>query len=735
MSLSKPVLPQALYETLADVCQKFSDGRQDNSQLVAFKDIIFDSCKQHNYAETRVMHVKSMGCHHKNRDGAGIHTRRAISRIVRIKSAGFSHAALFGNLVGIEDHPIDKTIEKFTLSMCARSPEYAQYKEGDIKGGTLGGSHCTHGLAMVYDERPCNVPEISEQGHISQSICFKDRLLKAATMEGMEYFMIKWEVEAVFPTVPIIVQAALNTVSQIAEGESWPQILCKILHECGTQKDEHGDIAFRQVQVQVIKSQPPRAQDVPDMTEYVRVWGGLPTGSHIHELNLLSSLLPSDRIVSGSFFKWLTSLRHSFSVENMPSHFINAVLFCHAASNEGVVDDFARFLSKGDVSSLGSKSKAATVIAANQVLARGRQLVEGLGVRGQLEFLPTLKTDVVLHVLAKKGHTDKRSLEEIATAFATRVSCADQPQVPEVPKPVQSEPRNIVHYDSGGEVIKGGRTTVTNKGFAAGLHVMQTKNADESELVKDRCKQWVIREIQDDGSVVLQKVQPDGSVDVDAERATIAIDEFLRMYSVVDKIQLVSHFPVSDASNSVEIQKLALKGQVEACVCAMTREYPAADVTIMSNPVKKLMATRLFKTKELTLVPATLSVSIEQGGKACPARSVECSFGADSTMKVFLNPMAVTKDFTAPFWAMKCSPKLGDSNMVLEQVRYMVKAPTSKEDDSAPWIVFNAWKAVNRKVIRQWDEIILHRPSIVEPAGQKRKSTTIEIDVAKRGRA
>ena len=95
------------------------------------------------------------------------------------------------------------------------------------------------------------------------------------------------------------------------------------------------------------------------MTEYVRVWGGLPTGSHIHELNLLSSLLPSDRIVSGSFFRWLTSLRHSFSVENMPSHFINAVLYCHAASNEGVVDDFARFISKGDVMSFGSKSKAA----------------------------------------------------------------------------------------------------------------------------------------------------------------------------------------------------------------------------------------------------------------------------------------------------------------------------------------------------------------------------------------
>jgi hypothetical protein len=109
----------------------------------------------------------------------------------------------------------------------------------------------------------------------------------------------------------------------------------------------------------VIKSQPPRAQDVLDMVEFVRMRGGLPTAFHVNEINLLSHTFPCDRVVSGSFFKWLASLRENFSVNNMPSHFVNDVLYRYASANDMLQDNIARFISKA-VSSLVGESSSRT---------------------------------------------------------------------------------------------------------------------------------------------------------------------------------------------------------------------------------------------------------------------------------------------------------------------------------------------------------------------------------------
>ena len=128
----------------------------------------------------------------------------------------------------------------------------------------------------------------------------------------MGWLFIRLENEADFPDMPIIIQSALNTVSQIAEGESWVQNLMKICQQCEMQKLPNGDINVKKVCMQVQKSQPPRPQDVPDLVDFVRTWGGLPSCVHIHEHLLLSQTFPSDRVVTGNFFKWLTQLKKPF---------------------------------------------------------------------------------------------------------------------------------------------------------------------------------------------------------------------------------------------------------------------------------------------------------------------------------------------------------------------------------------------------------------------------------------
>jgi len=59
---------------------------------------------------------------------------------------------------------------------------------------------------------------------------------------------------------------------------------------------------MKEIKRNALKSQPPRPQDVSDMADFVRKWGGLPSGMLIKERSELANIfVDPDRIVSGSF--------------------------------------------------------------------------------------------------------------------------------------------------------------------------------------------------------------------------------------------------------------------------------------------------------------------------------------------------------------------------------------------------------------------------------------------------
>ena len=105
----------------------------------------------------------------------------------------------------------------------------------------------------------------------------------------------------------------------------------------------------------VLKSQPPRAHDIPDLVGFVQHYGGLPTGFFVKELNDLVVTIPSERVASGQFFKWLTDLHKQFPAHQISSHFVNAVVFAHVRADTNIQDGICRYITKADITSLGSK--------------------------------------------------------------------------------------------------------------------------------------------------------------------------------------------------------------------------------------------------------------------------------------------------------------------------------------------------------------------------------------------
>ena len=350
----KHLLPPKLFEELEAVCLLFignEDGKND--QIVSMKDDIMTSTKTHNFCREVTYKPKQVGPHPCNRDGEGLSEARAQSRVQVMHHGGFSKQTMRANSISMQDHPIHKYVEEFALKMICKSPRYARLQKNMILAGTLGAGHSMHGLAQVLDEVPCELPRISHAGRMSKQLCFADKGIRSACEDGVTFDEIDYRVEIVFPMVPYIVSAALNTVTQVAMGENWHSMLMKITSHIKTAWPAPD---MNNIKKTVIKSQPPRPQDVADMADFVRKWGGLPSGSFIEEISELANLFcPPSHIVPGSFFKILYDLPVSASA--MPAEFISALVFAHAKTEHKVSDSVCRSYIKGDIVQLTKKEK------------------------------------------------------------------------------------------------------------------------------------------------------------------------------------------------------------------------------------------------------------------------------------------------------------------------------------------------------------------------------------------
>ena len=94
-----------------------------------------------------------------------------------------------------------------------------------------------------------------------------------------------------------------------------------------------------------------------------------------------------------------------------------------------------------------------------------------------------------------------------------------------------------------------------------------------------------------------------------------------------------------------------------------------------------------------------------------------------------LNPVVMSKDFTAVFWHLQTTDDEKKANMKLVEVEVSFKMPGLKENTpNNPWKTLRTVKAVLTKDVLIMDELILYKPAPEEQKSKKRKETTVVID-------
>ena len=723
-------LPQSLHDELAVICKQYKG--EDSTQVVAYMDQILAACRKHNKTNTRHLKALQLGIHPDQRDGQGVHAGRAQTRISSIKASGFSWAAIQPNLIGVEDHPTKCHIASKTMQQIATDNRYAKYVSSDIVGGALGAGHAIHGAAQVIQEMPCTISNISENGKMSKSKCYKDLKLKAFIEDGFDIEMIHWHVEEEFPLVPKIIQSALNTITQVAEGENWPQLLVKIMEEA--KGHNVGSIPWVQIKKQVAKSQPPRVGDVGDLADFCKMYGGFPTGLFIHDLTQLCLInMPSDRIVVGQFFKWLLDIK--FPHDIIPSHFVNAVVYAHAVSNHAVQDNFARAITKAEIGQFINKMK--DVKQSEHILCNARSLIEEAKknnpdrVKELMDISSTIKQEVVWATIARKNREDVRTLQEIAEDFLRRLqemlqdghavsheSGADSSGL------ASDITQNTLAYSDNGVALDTGKLILSNKGFMVNGHVVEIKGVS--------INQWLVHDIDENGDVGLKKLSRFGAVEsVDATPEIVSLEAFLKRFKVADKtITFNKKYPANDASKSKDLDDAYNKALVMACTKRLNDVTPAPNVAVMEEPRIGVFAMSDYAAEGLTMVPITSSIAVENPSKPMGLKSYAATL-SESSSRFTLNPQHNTDTFVCAMWSVKVVHDEDHANMAIVDRFMFVKPPVSQQREKSDSMTCQIKCLQNFKDIKAHDELVVYKPKHVLSVADKRMSVSLESKAKK----
>jgi hypothetical protein len=505
----------------------------------------------------------------------------------------------------------------------------------------------------------------------------------------------------------------------------------------------------------VLKSQPPRMEDVPSMADYLKVWGGLPSGVFVYDVaNLLKYFMPSSRIVSGSIFKSLADMK--FPMSQLPTDLVSAVLFTHAAADECVQDGFARFITKPDTTWIASEKNRKDVMEVDGIIKRVREITSKLTSSADTAVLLDTHTfrgqymiDVV-RVLLDKNKDDKTPLhlkpkkidviEDLTQKYVEQLyKTLKLPQ----PAPIAEKKKaksstdqaaivapNVVTYDDNGDTLAIGRNTAINKGYKVGSYFAIKRSALPDATVdidKKTQQQWKLVGIEEDGAMELANVAADGSIGSD--KKAVPLDDFLTTYQECKAKQFLCNYPASDAMHDHELQKKEVMGITATLLCTLMRKHRAPNVKILALPAKAVYASAKFEVGEYVAVPASNNFSNELNKEMDVRMNQLKAIQIDIAMPdrietVYIKEQSTTKEFAAQFWNMARTENRNKANVHICLMDVSFRPPTTAATNTNKIIVVKVPCAVNFRTIDTDAEVMLYAPKLKNVETSKKQKST-----------
>ena len=534
-----------------------------------------------------------------------------------------------------------------------------------------------------------------ENGRLNFQRASGGKNMANAMKEGMTWHVFPYWVEEAYPAIPLIFQSACNQEGQVQEGEGWPQMLLKIQAKATELKAECPIVNKDKLIKAVLRSQPPRADDVPDQVAFSQKWSGGSSGVFTKAIVDFCKVMaiPPTHHVPARYFKALGAL--DFGVEAQPGIAVNAVLKRIAAS-KSIVDGCAQYVTASSVPALASKKKN-MLLEANAVVGRFQQVLatSNLSATDQIRYGSLLEmacVDVVFQAETIDGHKFK-TFEEAVIFYMER--CFGKPATPEQKQNEQNqvEVSNVIEFDQSGRAMGVGKNHAAQKGFRAHVVITGVKG---DPFKSDK---WEILEITEDGSAHVQlldafgkRVAPqlDSTGDVvvgDPALKTLTVDELCLQHKVYTKqTKLMEGYPGSEGKYDNFTEREVMVGRMRDCMLALAKSIPDQPVRVHEKPHKGVFATKAIPVGELLLVPCSRSLAPHDPKKVTNPRSVKCTLlgaGNDEPQDMVLQPAGATPEYCVAYWCVQEADK--DDGVNLKHVGRDIQflPPTTKEKVTA----------------------------------------------------
>ena len=270
-------------------------AQTDDHKIAATIDEVLKKLEEDGLAYRLSIPPKLVGVHPCNRDGYGISATEVHSLGSDIVGMGWSWKAC-AQAVCIEDDP-QSTIATHTADMVSASNGgLGRADQLQVKFGSLACGHTNRFLCAVLDAVPCELENLSVDGRMSFSkIVGKDPGLQDALKSGLNWLVLKATVGVLYPTLPDLVQRAMQATGLAQRDEIEVQLLQRIQGAAKTMLARDKTVDWPTIASTVGKGRP-ESVDVEALIRYVQKWGGLPHGAFIADLNAFHKVyVPSGR--------------------------------------------------------------------------------------------------------------------------------------------------------------------------------------------------------------------------------------------------------------------------------------------------------------------------------------------------------------------------------------------------------------------------------------------------------
>lgn len=577
------------------------------------------------------VHCTRVGVHPGNRYGDGIVPAKVLKLIAGIFSIYFSTSEL-DNPTAVEMPPVGHKRRRIFLDFNIRQmrcssgilPQYADEAEGVlILTATCG--HTTQGLRCIWHEVPYDHEQLAPDGKLSLARLRQLQPKYAhAAEEGIEYTVIAWQVEDIFPEIMDLFQESGNQKNWLYQGETRLELMLKMHASAGrhlAQLDAGApegalDQAWASVKAEASRGNPPYVSEFDDLIDVVRfLSGGLDVPRYLHLFRDFVRTLKVEREVKGDVWGALARVQVG-SPHAAPSFRIACACAMTGASDKYSHGAEQALLTPSEISSLGSKLKG-YALQAEAIIQEAEEILKRHPTAGpQSELLLFLLMDRLVHHLFKKPDASRGSfptLQAIGHQFCQELATLTGVAVRSPwAEPKVSAPKPTAASSAGPRVVGGAMVEFTAGGaIANSTAVLEAKGFRKDGFVKRLSDQMRFR--------ILEMV----------DQVTLVDDAGVEMVVRADALLKGNFKPMQGEKAIVVLEKWLERAEpskgdewlLEETTCRTklalghlhAKHYNCLDgLDIIKEPAKSkgVVALRAFAKGELVLVPLTTSMSL-----------------------------------------------------------------------------------------------------------------------------